>query len=170
MFFLVVTLNSESHYAEIANAIYPPLGCPSIHTAIDWAQWVPGRCRFLYLVRIYSFWEFIATVYEGILFIWVAKKTLQSMIQRDGSRNAPLLYSIIVRDNILYFLGCVYQSRLFSIHIFTLFHRRIACILVSNTLMVAVRQFVYLGRRNDLECDPGCNQNSMDQLLVSRKS
>lgn len=42
MFILVH--NAQRRRAVIASAIALPLpGCPSIHTGIEWAQWVPGE-------------------------------------------------------------------------------------------------------------------------------
>jgi len=99
-FLWVLAHNAERRRAVIAEAIHLPLpGCPSIHSGIEWAQWIP------------------ATAYEGILFFWVVYKTLESAMQRWNNVTYESLYSIIVRDNILYFFG-------------------ITCLLVFNNLMV----------------------------------
>lgn len=43
-FLWILVHNAERRRAVIANAIHLPLpGCPSIHTGIEWAQWVPGQ-------------------------------------------------------------------------------------------------------------------------------
>lgn len=102
-FLLVVIRDFESHHASITDAYYLPLpNCPSVRRDMEWAQWVP------------------ATAYEGILFLWVANKTLQSVMERRhrDKRCTTSLYAIILRDNILYFFG-------------------ITCVLVINNLMVA---------------------------------
>ncbi|KAK7448435.1 hypothetical protein VKT23_013698 [Stygiomarasmius scandens] len=99
-FLWILIHNAQRRRAVIADAIHLPLpGCPSIHSGIEWAQWVP------------------ATAYEGVLFIFALYKTLKSTTGRLR-RDAPLsLYSLLLRDNLLYFFA-------------------ITCILVFNNLMV----------------------------------
>ncbi|THH29968.1 hypothetical protein EUX98_g4208 [Antrodiella citrinella] len=77
-------------------------GCPDIHTDIEFLQWVP------------------ATVFEGILFLFALFKTFKDVSVRwsNPALHRVSLYRLVVRDNVLYFLG-------------------IACILVFNNLMVA---------------------------------
>jgi hypothetical protein len=42
-FVYVLQFNARRRHAVISDAIHLPLpGCPSIHTGIEWAQWVPG--------------------------------------------------------------------------------------------------------------------------------
>ena len=42
-FLWILIHNAMGRSAVIADAIHLPLpGCPSIHTGIEWAQWVPG--------------------------------------------------------------------------------------------------------------------------------
>ncbi|KAG7443214.1 uncharacterized protein BT62DRAFT_972533 [Guyanagaster necrorhizus] len=92
--------NAVRRRAVIAYAIHLPLpGCPVIHTGIEWAQWVP------------------ATAYEGVLFGFALFKTLESTAGRIQKGRRVSLYSLLLRDNILYFFA-------------------ISCILVFNNLMV----------------------------------
>lgn len=43
-FMWILVHNAQQRRAVIAYAITLPLpGCPSIHTGIEWAQWVPGK-------------------------------------------------------------------------------------------------------------------------------
>lgn len=43
-FLWILVHNAERKRASIADAVHLPLpGCPSIHTGIEWAQWVPGE-------------------------------------------------------------------------------------------------------------------------------
>ncbi|KAK0189438.1 hypothetical protein F5146DRAFT_957929 [Armillaria mellea] len=83
----------------IAAAVRLPLaGCPSIHTGIEWAQWVP------------------ATAYEFVLFSFAVVKTFGYMLNNMTRGYPQSVRSILLRDNILYFLA-------------------ISCILVLNNLM-----------------------------------
>ncbi len=44
-FFYILIFNAQRRQAVIADAIHLPLpGCPSIHSGIEWVQWVPGWC------------------------------------------------------------------------------------------------------------------------------
>ncbi|KAJ7055849.1 hypothetical protein C8F01DRAFT_1157903 [Mycena amicta] len=108
-FFWILIYNHAHRAAIIASAIHLPLpGCPTVHSGIEWAQWVP------------------ATVYEGILFGFALVKTCESVVGffRDeftlksepgekkwalgGARGYGALlpvHTILLRDNILYFLG-----------------------------------------------------------------
>lgn len=80
--------NALRRRAVIAEAIKLPLpGCPSIHTGIEWAQWVP------------------ATAFEGVLFGWALYKTLKSSLGRWTSGVHISLYELILRDNLIYFSG-----------------------------------------------------------------
>lgn len=46
-FMYVLVYNAERRRAVIAQAVTLPLpGCPSIHSGIEWAQWVPGKCLY----------------------------------------------------------------------------------------------------------------------------
>ncbi|KAK0457055.1 uncharacterized protein EV420DRAFT_537705 [Desarmillaria tabescens] len=84
----------------IADAVRLPLpGCPSVHTGIEWAQWVP------------------ATAYEIVLFGFAIMKTVGFLLNSMMRGHRKSLHSILLRDNILYFLA-------------------ISCILVFNNLMV----------------------------------
>ncbi|KAJ7035808.1 hypothetical protein C8F04DRAFT_1097403 [Mycena alexandri] len=99
-FMWILIYNHSRRAGVIASVIHLPLpGCPSVHSGIEWAQWVP------------------ATIYEGILFGFALYKTFESTImslRKDGSLS---IYTILLRDNILYFFG-------------------IAGLLVFNNLMV----------------------------------
>jgi len=87
-FLWVLAHNAQRRRAVIANAIHLPLpGCPSIHSGIEWAQWIP------------------ATAFEGVLFLWAVHQTLQSTIRTWHSESHQSLFSTIVRDNVLYFFG-----------------------------------------------------------------
>ncbi|KAK0457034.1 uncharacterized protein EV420DRAFT_1551061 [Desarmillaria tabescens] len=92
--------NAARRKALIADAIRLPLpGCPDVHSGIEWAQWIP------------------ATAYEGVLFSFAIYKTLESMMDKMRRGHSDSLHSILLRDNILYFLG-------------------VSCLLVFNNLMV----------------------------------
>ncbi|KAF7348789.1 UBA-e1-C domain-containing protein [Mycena venus] len=99
-FMWILIYNHSRRASVIAGVIHLGLpGCPSVHSGIEWAQWVP------------------ATIYEGILFGFALFKTCESTIsslRKDGTLS---LYTILLRDNILYFFG-------------------IAALLVFNNLMV----------------------------------
>ncbi|KAJ3752149.1 hypothetical protein EV360DRAFT_75613 [Lentinula raphanica] len=87
-YLFVLVHNAQRRRAVIATAITLPLpGCPSIHTGIEWAQWVP------------------ATIYEGILFGYALCKTIQTNASqlRKGSRIS--LSTLLLRDNLVYFFG-----------------------------------------------------------------
>ncbi|KAK0440073.1 hypothetical protein EV421DRAFT_2083993 [Armillaria borealis] len=96
----VLAHNAVRRRAVIADVIHLPLpGCPVVHSGIEWAQWVP------------------ATAYEGVLFGFALFKTLESTADRIQKGRRVSLYSLLLRDNILYFFA-------------------ISCILVFNNLMV----------------------------------
>ncbi|KAJ7105904.1 hypothetical protein C8R44DRAFT_987510 [Mycena epipterygia] len=99
-FMWILIFNHSRRASVIAGAIHLGLpGCPSVHSGIEWAQWVP------------------ATAYEGILFGFALFKTFQSTIISLRRDSTMTLYSILIRDNILYFFA-------------------IASLLVFNNLMV----------------------------------
>ena len=110
-FLWVLIHNAERRRAVIANAIHLPLpGCPSIHSGIEWAQWIPGMYRRSISLLSHSpnIHHHQATAFEGILFLWAVHKTLRSTFRKWRVTNSfESLYSTIVRDNILYFFGCV---------------------------------------------------------------
>ncbi|KAJ6549996.1 hypothetical protein B0H19DRAFT_1160193 [Mycena capillaripes] len=99
-FMWILIFNHSRRASVIAGVIHLGLpGCPSVHSGIEWAQWVP------------------ATAYEGILFGFALYKTFErtiSSLRKDASLS---LYTLLLRDNILYFFG-------------------IAALLVFNNLMV----------------------------------
>ncbi|KAK0200744.1 hypothetical protein DFS33DRAFT_1507440 [Desarmillaria ectypa] len=99
-FLWILIHNVARQGAVIADAVrLPLLGCPSIHSRIEWAQWVP------------------ATAYEVVLFSFAVVKTFEFMLNNMTRGYRQSLRSILLRDNILYFLA-------------------ISCILVLNNLMV----------------------------------
>ncbi|THU90878.1 hypothetical protein K435DRAFT_781003 [Dendrothele bispora CBS 962.96] len=87
-FLWILIHNAQRRRAVIADAIHLPLpGCPSIHSGIEWAQWVP------------------ATGYEGVLFGFALYKTLRSTTARIRNGVRVSLYSLLLRDNLFYFFG-----------------------------------------------------------------
>ncbi|KAF8882851.1 hypothetical protein BD779DRAFT_1541826 [Infundibulicybe gibba] len=87
-FLWILIHNAERRRSVIANAVHLPLpGCPSIHSGIEWAQWVP------------------ATAYEGVLFGWALYKTLKSTAGRAKRGTQVSLYSLLLRDNLFYFFA-----------------------------------------------------------------
>ncbi|KAJ7073300.1 hypothetical protein B0H15DRAFT_925669 [Mycena belliarum] len=92
-FLWILVHNNVRRAAVIASAIHLPLpGCPSVHSGIEWSQWVP------------------ATAYEGVLFGFALYRTCESAViaRRTGfgGGTGPGLYALLLRDNVLYFLGC----------------------------------------------------------------
>ncbi|KAK1217205.1 hypothetical protein PQX77_020158 [Marasmius sp. AFHP31] len=90
-FLYVLIYNAQRRRAVIADAVHLPLpGCPSIHSGIEWAQWIP------------------ATAYEGVLFGFALYKTLKSSAVRlkDGRRVG--LYGLLLRDNLFYFFAIAF--------------------------------------------------------------
>ncbi|KAJ7811001.1 hypothetical protein B0H14DRAFT_2459801 [Mycena olivaceomarginata] len=88
-FIWILIYNHSRRAAVIAGAIHLGLpGCPTVHSGIEWAQWVP------------------ATIYEGILFGFALFKTIEKAIssfRKEGALSS--LYAILLRDNIVYFFG-----------------------------------------------------------------
>ncbi|KAL1664754.1 hypothetical protein GGF50DRAFT_54192 [Schizophyllum commune] len=85
-FLWILIHNAMGRSAVIADAIHLPLpGCPSIHTGIEWAQWVP------------------ATAFEAVLFFFALHKTLHSTAQRFRRGERISLYQLVLRDQIIYF-------------------------------------------------------------------
>jgi hypothetical protein len=106
----VLIYNAEHRRVLIANAMHLPLpGCPAIQSGIEWAQWIPGMyTQFNYHSVIHYYHCHQATAFEGVLFLWVVHKTLRSTFHKWRVNNSfDSLYSTIVKDNILYFFGCV---------------------------------------------------------------
>jgi len=84
----ILVHNAVRRHEVIAAAIHLPLpGCPSIHTGIEWAQWIP------------------ATVFEGILFLWAIHKTLKSSLTEWKRGSKISIYSHMLRDNVIYFFA-----------------------------------------------------------------
>ncbi|KAG6916995.1 hypothetical protein DXG01_004340 [Tephrocybe rancida] len=87
-FLWVLIHNAQRRRAVIADAIHLPLpGCPSIHSGVEWLQWVP------------------ATVFEGILFGFALFKTLKTTTTRIMKKTKISLYSVLLRDNLFYFFA-----------------------------------------------------------------
>jgi len=64
-------------------------GCPSIHTDIEFLQWIPP------------------TAFEAILFLFALYKTCKTVSMRwsNPGLQRVSLYRLVVQDNVLYFLG-----------------------------------------------------------------
>ncbi|KAJ7784862.1 hypothetical protein DFH07DRAFT_691574, partial [Mycena maculata] len=87
-FMWILIYNHSRRAAVIASVINLDLpGCPDVHSGIEWAQWVP------------------ATIYEGILFGFALFKTLESTVSSLRNDKTLSLYTLLLRDNILYFFG-----------------------------------------------------------------
>ncbi|KAK7053643.1 UBA-e1-C domain-containing protein [Favolaschia claudopus] len=87
-FMWILIHNHSVRASVIADVIDLPLpGCPSVHSGIEWAQWVP------------------ATIFEGILVGFALFKTFESTISSLRKDGTVPLYTILLRDNILYFFG-----------------------------------------------------------------
>ncbi|KAJ6578763.1 hypothetical protein DFH09DRAFT_1361133 [Mycena vulgaris] len=87
-FMWILVYNHSKRADVIAQAIHLPLpGCPTIHSGLEWSQWVP------------------ATIYEGILFGFALFKTWESAV--NGARKTPgmTLYTLLLRDNLFYFFA-----------------------------------------------------------------
>ena len=97
-FFAILTINAIRRPAAIAQAIRLPLpGCPTIHTGIEWAQWVPAKA------------------FEFVLFAFVVRKSLTRALSIPKQEMRKIgwgtsLYSILIRDNMFYFLALVLIS------------------------------------------------------------
>ncbi|KAJ6616748.1 hypothetical protein B0H10DRAFT_2389513 [Mycena sp. CBHHK59/15] len=87
-FMWILIFNHSRRAAVIANVIHLGLpGCPSVHSGIEWLQWVP------------------ATIFEGILFGFALFKTFESTIISLRKDSKVSIYSLLLRDNIAYFFG-----------------------------------------------------------------
>lgn len=70
----------------IADTVRLPLpGCPSLHSGLEWLQWIP------------------ATAFEGLLFGFALFKTLRSTASRALNGVRISLSSLVLRDNLVYF-------------------------------------------------------------------
>ncbi|KAJ3770912.1 hypothetical protein FB446DRAFT_805569 [Lentinula raphanica] len=88
-YLFVLVHNAQRRRAVIATAITLPLpGCPSIHTGIEWAQWVPGKTE-AHVLR----WVDLTQNY--------LRRHLIRL--RKGSRIS--LSTLLLRDNLVYFFG-----------------------------------------------------------------
>ncbi|KAF4568323.1 hypothetical protein EYR40_010275 [Pleurotus pulmonarius] len=87
-FLYVLIHNVTRTKALLADAVHLPLpGCPSVHLSTEWAQWVP------------------ATGYEGVLFCFAVYKAVTEAAQTFMHEKRVSLYSILIRDNLLYFFS-----------------------------------------------------------------
>jgi len=95
-FLVILTINAVRRPAVISQAIRLPLpGCPTIHTGIEWAQWVP------------------AAAFEFILFAFVVWKSLTRVMYISKHEMQKLgwgmsLYSILIKDNMFYFIAVTF--------------------------------------------------------------
>jgi hypothetical protein len=89
-FFYVLIFNAMRRRAVIADTIHLPLpGCPSVHSGIEYAQWIP------------------ATAFEGVLFLFAVAKTSGDVWFEQRSRRGfrmSGIYELLIRDHIIYFL------------------------------------------------------------------
>jgi len=110
-FLWVLIHNAERRRVLIANVVHLPLpGCPAIQSGIEWAQWIPGMYTQSNHYSVIHYHQ--ATAFEVVLFLWVVNKTFRSTFHKWKVNNSfESLYSTIVRDNILYFFGCVKSLR-----------------------------------------------------------
>ncbi|KAF7326078.1 UBA-e1-C domain-containing protein [Mycena kentingensis (nom. inval.)] len=87
-FMWILVFNHSRRAAVIANFVDLGLpGCPSVHSGIEWAQWVP------------------ATAFEGMLFVFALGKTFESSLTSLRTGKRVSLYELLLRDNILYFFA-----------------------------------------------------------------
>ncbi|KAJ7123759.1 hypothetical protein C8R44DRAFT_852556 [Mycena epipterygia] len=87
-FMWILVYNHSKRADVIATAIHLPLpGCPTVHSGIEWSQWVP------------------ATIYEGILFGFALFKTCRSAAELFRKNSGLTLYRLLLRDNLIYFFG-----------------------------------------------------------------
>ncbi|KAJ7762104.1 hypothetical protein B0H16DRAFT_1719148 [Mycena metata] len=90
--FLWILIHNHAHRASVIAGVLP-LGIPaaSVHSGIEWAQWVP------------------AAIYEVILFGFALYKTLESTIVSVrygyGQDRRLSIYGLLLRDNVFYFFG-----------------------------------------------------------------
>ncbi|KAF8066776.1 hypothetical protein FPV67DRAFT_1582357 [Lyophyllum atratum] len=82
----VLVYNTRLRSALIRDTVRLPLpGCPTLHSGLEWLQWVP------------------ATAFEGLLFGFALFKTLRSTASRALNGVKISLYSLVLRDNLSYF-------------------------------------------------------------------
>ncbi|THH26326.1 hypothetical protein EUX98_g7860 [Antrodiella citrinella] len=89
-FLYILIFNAERRASVIREAKTLPIpGCPSIHTGIEFAQWIP------------------ATAFEGVLFGFALAKSIRSLSRswRESGVKFVTLYPLIVQDNLIYFFG-----------------------------------------------------------------
>jgi len=87
-FLFILVHNHALRASVIAPVIALPLpGCPTVHTGIEWAQWVP------------------ATGYEGVLFVFAVVKSFESSLVLLRKDKTLPLHTILLRDNMLWFFG-----------------------------------------------------------------
>ncbi|GLB41048.1 hypothetical protein LshimejAT787_0902630 [Lyophyllum shimeji] len=84
----LVVYNAQRRSALIAETVRLPLpGCPSLHSGLEWLQWIP------------------ATAFEGLLFGFALFKTLRTTASRALHGVKISLLSVVLRDNLLYFFS-----------------------------------------------------------------
>ncbi|KAH8833426.1 hypothetical protein DL96DRAFT_1586032 [Flagelloscypha sp. PMI_526] len=86
-FFLVLLVfNTNRRLAVIKDAIrLTEVGCPAIHSGIEWAQWIPP------------------SIFEAILFIFAIGKTVTSSSARVKAGKKLSLLGLMTRDHFFYF-------------------------------------------------------------------
>jgi hypothetical protein len=109
-FCYILIHNALRRAAVIADAVkLPLLGCPTIHSGIEWLQWIPGICLFVSVDRLQLIQVFAAMIYELILFLFAVYKTTISITESIKFDRQLSLLHIILRDNILYFIRFVFS-------------------------------------------------------------
>ncbi|KAJ7598029.1 hypothetical protein C8J56DRAFT_721062, partial [Mycena floridula] len=87
-FFGILIKNAIVRREVISSVISLPLpGCPSIHSGLEWAQWVP------------------AAGFEVVLCGFALYKSFTKIRRSNAESFGMSLYAALVRDNLLYFLG-----------------------------------------------------------------
>ncbi|KAJ7457049.1 hypothetical protein FB451DRAFT_1407083 [Mycena latifolia] len=114
-FIWILVYNHARRADVIAAAIHLPLpGCPTVHSGSR------SVSLLLLLINLTSFDEGSngpTTLYEGILFSFALFKTCQSASDVLRKNPGMSIYSLLLRDNLIYFFA-------------------VACLLVFNNLMV----------------------------------
>ncbi|KAJ6560095.1 hypothetical protein B0H19DRAFT_1146477 [Mycena capillaripes] len=87
-FMWILIFNHSRRSTVIASVIDLPLpGCPSVHSGIEWAQWIPP------------------SIFEGMLFALALFKTCESTWRSLRKDTKMPLHSLLLRDSVSYFFG-----------------------------------------------------------------
>ncbi|TCD62357.1 hypothetical protein EIP91_006986 [Steccherinum ochraceum] len=94
-FLWLLVANAEKRSVSISGVKTLPIpGCPSIHTGIEYLQWIP------------------ATAFEGVLFLFALAKTCSTVSMRFTNPDAHRvsLYRLVVQDNVLIAVVLVFNN------------------------------------------------------------